>query len=214
MRKVTLINADIETYAEEHASWPAEVASEIVRQTTEELAYADMLSGNQVAGLLRMLILSSGARIVAEVGLFTGHASLAMLEALPDDGKLYALEMNTRYRDIALRNLQKSDHFDKFELIFGTARETIHSLPNNLDLVFLDADKDHYPFYYEILLNKLSSGGLMILDNVFWYGGVLNADKDRKSQTLASLNDHIQQDNRVENVMLTVRDGLMIVRKR
>ncbi|MCC5925222.1 MAG: class I SAM-dependent methyltransferase [Bacteroidetes bacterium] len=213
MRKVTLINPEIEIYAESHTSWPNEIAAGIIKDTTEELAYADMLSGNQVTGLLRMLIKVSGARTIAEIGMFTGLATLAMMESLPADGKIYALEMNTRYRDIALRHLMKSAHFNKFELIFGSARETVNNLPEGLDLVFIDADKDYYPTYYEILLNKLKQGGIMVLDNMFWYGGVLLPSKDRKSKTLSELNDLIQTDDRVENVMLTVRDGIVLLRK-
>lgn len=214
MEKVTLINADIEAYAENHVSWVNDLSDKIVYDTTHELAYADMLSGNQVTGLLRFLIQISGARTTAEIGLFTGLASLAIIEALPENGMHYALEMNTKYRDIAIRNLSKSQHYQKFNLIFGSARETINELPNNLDLVFLDADKDYYPSYYDVLVEKLRQGGIMVLDNVFWYGGVLQTDKDRKSTTLDNLNKHIHMDKRVENVMLTIRDGLMIVRKK
>lgn len=214
MEKVTLINTDIETYAENHVSWVNELSAQIVHDTTHELAYADMLSGNQVTGLIRMLIQISGARNVAEIGLFTGLASLAIIEALPEGGRHYALEMNTKYRDIALRNLSKSDHYHKFNLIFGSARDTVSELPDNLDLVFMDADKDYYPVYYDVLLEKLRPGGIMIIDNVFWYGGVLKTDKDRKSTTLNNLNSRIHHDERVENVMLTVRDGIMIIRKK
>lgn len=214
MTKVTLIHPDIETYAEQHCSWPNDIARQIIHDTQEELNYADMLSGVQVTGLLRLLIQASGATRVAEIGMFTGFATLAMLEVLPDEGKLFAFEMNTRYTDIALRNLQQSQHYSKFELIFGSARETMDRLPSGLDLVFLDADKDYYPTYYEAALLRLRPGGLMVLDNVFWYGGVLEESKDRKSETLFKLNRHIQRDARVENVMLTIRDGLMVVRKK
>lgn len=213
MKKTTLINPEIEAYAEKHSSWPNQRSESIVHDTTADLAYADMLSGNQVTGLLRTLISVSGAKVVAEIGMFTGFATLAMLESLPENGKLYAIEMNSRYADIALRNLEKSPSYHKLELLFGSARERINELPNGLDLVFLDADKDYYPHYYDVVMEKLNPNGLIVLDNVFWHGGVLKADKDRKSTTIDALNARIQSDNRVENVMLTVRDGITVVRK-
>jgi caffeoyl-CoA O-methyltransferase len=214
MQKITLINLEIETYSENFASWPNHVAREIVRDTDESLQYADMLSGNQVTGLLRMLIASSGAKVIAEIGMFTGLATLAMADILPENGVIYALEMNSRYADIARKHFAKSKVEHKIELLFGDARVNVHQLPENLDLVFLDADKDYYPNYYDILLPKIRKGGLMVIDNVHWYGGVLNSEKDRKSASIHTLNERIQVDDSVENVMLTVRDGLMIVRKK
>jgi caffeoyl-CoA O-methyltransferase len=214
MDKITLIDTQIEAYAENHCSWPNQIAARIVRDTESELQFSDMLSGNQVSGLLRMLVMVSSARKVAEIGTFTGFATLAMAEALPDDGEIYTLEMNARYQAIADKNLPDSPASGKIRHLFGSARERIHELPDQLDLVFLDADKEHYPAYYEIILSKLRPGGLLILDNMFWYGGVLREEKDRKSQTIHSLNVKIQGDERVENILLTVRDGLMIVRKK
>jgi caffeoyl-CoA O-methyltransferase len=214
MQKITLINPEIETYSENFASWPNRVAREIVRDTDESLQYADMLSGNQVTGLLRMLIAASGAKIVAEIGMFTGLATLAMAEILPENGKIYALEMNTRYADIARKHFSNSEVDHKIEILFGDARVNVHQLPNNLDFVFLDADKDYYPHYYDILLPKMRKGALMVIDNVHWYGGVLSSEQDRKSATIHALNERIQLNESVENVMLTVRDGLMIVRKK
>lgn len=214
MDKITLIDGQIEAYAENHCSWPNSLATCIVRETQTELQFADMLSGNQVSGLLRLLVQLSNAQKVAEIGTFTGFTTLAMAEALPENGEIYTLEMNARYQAIADRNLVKSPAYGKIRHLFGSARDRIQELPDNLDLVFLDADKDYYPSYYEMLLPKIRPGGLLIMDNVFWYGGVLREEKDRKSQTIYSLNTKIHKDERVENLMLTIRDGLMIVRKK
>lgn len=214
MEKITLINSQIETYSETFASWPNNTSKKIKEDTENELQYADMLSGNQVTGLLRMLILASGARKVAEIGMFTGLATLAMSEVLPPDGVIYSLEMNQRYHDLAVKNLSKSPHFDKIKILFGDAHLNVQKLPEGLDFVFVDADKDLYPFYYETLLPKLVSGGIMVFDNVFWHGGVLAEKKDRKSASIHKLNEIVQNDPSVENVMLTVRDGLLVLRKR
>lgn len=211
--KIILVDPETESYCEKFSDWNNKLVHEIERDTRDKLAYDDMLSGYQTAGLLRMLIKISGARKAAEVGSFTGFATLAMAEALPADGKLYALEMNTRYLSIAEENLRKSDVFHKVEILFGNARERVHELPDDLDFIFLDADKDFYIDYYRILLPKLRRGGILVIDNVLWYGGVLKDEKDRKSATIHKLNELVHQDSTVEQVMLSVRDGLYLIRK-
>ncbi|KPQ00325.1 MAG: putative O-methyltransferase - COG4122 [Bacteroidetes bacterium HLUCCA01] len=214
MRKLTLINPEIEKYAEEHCSWSEDsIAQSVRRDTDASLNYADMLSGDQVTGLLRMLMLAKSAKQVVEVGLFTGYATNAMLSALPPDGQLTALEMNQRYLDLAVKNLQTHPRYNLLQIVPGNARETIKSLPENLDLVFLDADKEYYPQYYQEIIPRLTTGGFLVIDNVFWYGGILSEDKDRKSQAIHTLNETIRNDERVESVMLTIRDGLTVVRK-
>jgi len=137
MRKLTLINPEIEKYAEEHCSWSADsIAQSIRRDTDASLNYADMLSGDQVTGLLRMLMLAKSAKQVVEVGLFTGYATNAMLSALPPDGQLIALEMNQRYLDLAVKNLQTHPRYNLLQIVPGNARETIKSLPKTWILFF------------------------------------------------------------------------------
>lgn len=215
MRKLTLINPEIEKYAEDHCSWSFNRTAKSIRHDTDaSLQYADMLSGDQVAGLLRMLMLASSAKRVVEIGMFTGYATNAMLSALPADGKCIALEMNQRYLDLAVKNLQTHPNYHQLQIIPGNARENVRSLPGNLDLVFLDADKEFYPQYYMEIIPRLKTGGFLLIDNVFWYGGVLSPEKDRKSQAIHTLSQTIRDDERVESVMLTIRDGLTVVRKR
>lgn len=213
MQKRILVDPETERYAENHVSWPTMLAQKISQETDMDLNYSDMLSGNQVTGLLRMLIFASSAKRIAEIGVFTGYATLAMAEALPDDGELWGLEMNERYLKLAEACLRQSDSWPKIRIVRGSARERISELPSHLDLVFLDADKEYYPVYYEVIMDKLRTGGLLVIDNVFWHGGVLSVEKDRKSEAIAGLNDRILRDSRTESVMLTIRDGLTIVRK-
>lgn len=213
MDKITLIHPEIEEYAEKFASKFSELSDLINSDTHSSLQYAQMLSGNQVTGLIRMLINISNVKNAAEIGMFTGLAALSILESLPDDGKLYCLEMNERYIQLAIKNLSQSEDYHKLEILRGDARTMVHMLPDNLDFVFLDADKEYYPHYYDVLLLKLRIGGLILADNVLWYGGVLSREKDRKSEAIHDFNLKVQSDSRVENVMLTVRDGLMLIRK-
>jgi caffeoyl-CoA O-methyltransferase len=213
MDKITLINPQIEEYAEKFATISSDLSTKISKDTHSSLQYAQMLSGNQVTGLISMIIKLSKAVHAAEIGMFTGLSTLAIIEALPDNGKLFSLEMNERYIDLALSNLKDSKSYEKLHLMRGDARTIVHLLPNNLDFVFLDADKEYYPHYYEVLLKKMRVGGIIVADNVNWYGGVLSEKKDRKSKAIHDFNNLVQTDKRVENVMLTVRDGLMLIRK-
>lgn len=214
MNKIPLINLEIEKYAEDFSDSNNTILNQIKSDTISKLKYADMISGNQVVGLLSLLIKLTNATTIAEIGVFTGFSTLMMAEALPDNGRIYCFEMNKKYLDIALPNLQQSSSFHKIQIVEGNARENINMLPDRIDLVFLDADKDFYSNYYDALLLKLKPGGLIIADNVFWHGGVLDEAKDRKSTSIHEFNLKVQSDHRVESVMLTVRDGISIIRKK
>ncbi|AXJ01058.1 caffeoyl-CoA O-methyltransferase [Cyclonatronum proteinivorum] len=203
----------LQTYADTHSSEESEARKYIIQATHSELQYADMLSGKQVAGLLRLLIQTGGYTRILEVGMFTGYATTAMAEVMPDNGHITTLEMNTLYAGIAKRGFKMAGLQDKITVIMGSARETVLQLSETYDLIFLDADKQWYPEYLRVLKPKLKSGGLLVADNVFWYGGVLE-NKDRKSQAINTFNKMLQQDNEMEVVMLGIRDGLSIARKR
>ncbi len=203
----------LQQYAKDHTSRESESLQFIVKATAEELQYDDMLSGRQVAGLLRLLIQTGNLKQILEVGMFTGYATLSMAEVLPEGGRITTLEMNTLYKSVAERAFSKSGLADRIEIIFGNARETCVSLEGGLDLIFLDADKQYYPEYYKILKPKLTSGGLFVIDNVFWHGGVLEPS-DRKSRAIDELNNMIAKDDEMETVMLDIRDGITISRKK
>lgn len=214
MNKRTLIHKDIEKYAEYYSENGDEYAQRIVNLTNNSLRYSDMLGGNQVAGLLKMLVRLSGATRVAEIGMFTGFSTLHLATGLPSEGVVYVLEMNEKYIGLAKEAIASHPDFYKINIMPGNARETVHNLPNGLDLVFLDADKEYYPQYYNILIDKVKSGGLIVADNVFWYGGVLDEVMDRKSKALHEFNELVKSDSRVDQIMLTVRDGLMVIMKK
>jgi caffeoyl-CoA O-methyltransferase len=213
MQNKRLVDAKAEGYAEMFSEKTDPVARSIAKNTSDKLKYDDMLSGYQVTGLIRLLIKLANAKIVAEIGMFTGFASCQLAEALPDDGVLYCLESNHKYIDIAISQMQKETRFSKIQIWKGDARLNVLVLPDNLDLVFLDADKEYYPGYYNILLAKLRTGGIMVIDNVFWRGGVFEETHDRKAKAIKKLVDLIKQDDRVDSVMLTVRDGLIVLMK-
>jgi caffeoyl-CoA O-methyltransferase len=212
--KITITNPEIERYAES-ISWNSNNnLEEIISATKNQLEFSDMISGSQVCGLLQILIKSINAQKVVEVGMFTGYATLSMAQAMHPEGTLYALEMNEKYIGIARPIFEQSSHNNRIQIVIGNARETVVSLPNELDFVFLDADKEFYPNYYELLIDKLRSGGLMVIDNVLWHGTVLSPNLDRKANAIHTLNNRIRIDERVDSVLLTVRDGLHVLRKK
>jgi caffeoyl-CoA O-methyltransferase len=212
--KITITNPEIEIYAETISAIENSDLKNLVSDTQNSLKYSDMLSGNQVGSLLQMFVKLLDARYIVEVGMFTGYATLAMAQAAAQDAWIYALELNEKYIKIAERNFESAKDGKKIILVRGNARETVLGLEDGIDFCFLDADKDFYPSYYEIIIPKLRPGGVMVIDNMLWYGNVLNPLDDRKAIAIDSLNKRIQNDNRVDSVLLTVRDGIHILMKK
>ena len=207
-----LVNLDITKYAEEHTLEESEIIKQLVRESDRDLEFIDMVSGRVVGRLLAMLIKIAGVKKVLEIGTFTGYSALHMAEALPEDGRLITCEYNKRYENIARKAFESSSAGHKISLRMGPALETITTLKEPFDFIFLDADKVNYPNYYEAVMPLLNSGGLLVIDNVLWDGAVLRPD-DEKARAIDELNTIIAEDPRVEQVMLTVRDGVTIARK-
>jgi len=207
-----IISSEIEKYAERATCPESELVQELVEVSNENLEYVDMISGRVVGRLLAMLIKISGAKRVLEIGTFSGYSALSMAEALPEDGELITCEYNERYEKLARSFFSKSKHGHKITLKMGLALDTIEELDGSFDFVYLDADKVNYPGYYEKLVPMLKDNGLIVIDNVLWSGAVLKPD-DEKAKAIDELNEMIRKDERVEQVMLTVRDGLTLARK-
>lgn len=203
----------LEQYAFDHTTDDSPVIKALIRASEEDLEHTDMLSGRLVGRLLAFLIRMSGVRRVLEVGTFTGYSALTMAEALPEDGELFTCEYNERYEDIARRFFGESTHGSKITLVMGRALETIPTIPGSFDFIFLDADKNNYPDYYRMLLPRLKSGGMLAIDNMLWGGEVLEPADD-KARAIDQLNKAIAEDTSVEQVLLPVRDGVTLVRKR
>jgi len=203
----------IERYAKNHTTDHSELIKELIGISDENLEHIDMLSGRLVGRLLSLLIKISRAGRVLEVGTFTGFSALTMAESLPEDGELFTCEYNERYEGIARTFFDKSKVGTKITLLMGKALETIPTISGSFDFVFLDADKINYPKYYEMILPRLEQGGIMVVDNVFWSGEVLDSESD-KGRAIDELNRMIRDDDSVEQVMLPVRDGVTVLRKK
>jgi caffeoyl-CoA O-methyltransferase len=162
---------------------------------------------------LKMLVRLTGARTILEIGMFTGYSALMMAEGLPDDGRLITCEVDPKAEAIARRYFSESPHGHKITVRMGPALETIKALAGPLDLVFIDADKANYSNYYEASLPLLKPGGLIVADNVLWSGKVLDP-QEADDHAIVAFDRAVQSDSRVENVCLTVRDGMMLAWKR
>mgnify|MGYP003423433876 CR=1 FL=1 len=210
-----LVPKPIEDYAAAHSQTPSPLLDELEAYTNTHCAMPQMLVGRLEGGLLKMLVRLSGARRILEIGLYTGYSALTMAEALGDDGVIVSCEINQETADIAQSFFDRSPHGRKITLRMGPALDTLAVLPTDppFDLVFLDADKENYLKYYEAALPRLRPGGLLVADNVLWSGAVLDPKRD-SDRALVAFNKKVHQDPRVEHVMLTVRDGVMLVYKR
>ena len=209
---LTLVPDAIEKYAQERSSDPGPLFAELERVTREKMKSPGMMSGQTVGLFLNTLAFALGARRVLEVGTFTGYSALMMASALPEDGRLITCDIDPEATAIAKSFWARSPHGKKIELRLGPALETLKGLRGRFDLVFIDADKENYSLYYRRAVELLSERGLIVIDNVLWSGKVLDPKTD-SDRAIAKLADVIQADARVQNVLLTVRDGLMLVRK-
>lgn len=209
------IDENIQNYAESHTSAESELLTELLSKTFAERNDKSMLSGFYQGRLLAMLSKMIAPRRILEIGTYMGYSALCLAEGLTDDGKIYTLDMQPVTHKIAKEYWAKSDLNDKIDGRLGDAQEIIPTLDETFDLVFIDADKPNYANYYDLVFPKMRLGGLIIADNVLWSGKILDTNTfyDESTIALKKYNEKIQTDERVSNILLAVRDGLMIARK-
>jgi caffeoyl-CoA O-methyltransferase len=205
---------EIDRYAEEHTTPPDALLAELAAETRATLPSPQMLTGPVEGRFLEMLVYSTGARRVLEIGTFSGYSALSMAAALPPGGRIDTCEASERHADVARRYFARSPHGDRIHLHVGQALETIARLDGEFDLVFVDADKTNYRNYFEAVLPRLSARGLIAFDNTLWSGRVIGGDDSDNTRALRELNDALVADQRVVCALLTVRDGVTLVRKR
>ena len=209
----SLLQNGIEAYARDHSLAPSALANELEAYTNAHCQDPQMLIGPLEAAVLKLLLRLSNARRVLEIGMFTGYSALSMAEALPADGRVVSCDINPETTRIARDFFARSPHGAKIEPRLGPALATLADLRGEpFDLAFIDADKENYIAYYEAILPLLRAGGIIVADNVLWSGRVLNPQKD-SDRALVAFNRHVHADARVEAAMLTVRDGLFLIRK-
>jgi caffeoyl-CoA O-methyltransferase len=203
----------VHEYVEAHTSTPAAHLRELAEATHRELALPQMLTGAVEGRLLEFLVWLKRPQLVLEVGTFSGYSAQAMAAALPAGGRIVSLEVSDEHADFAQRHLDAGPHADRIEILRGPAGESLERLEGPFDLVFIDADKVGYLGYYEAVLPKLAPDGLIVVDNTLWNGDVLDPGDDETTRALAEFNDHVAADERVVSLMLTVRDGVTLIRR-
>ncbi len=208
-----IVSPEIEAYASSHTTPLPPLLEELISETKAKFAdRSQMLSGHVEGQFLQMLVATTNARRVLEVGTFTGFSALMMAAALPDDGELITLELSAEHAAFARGFFERSPDGRKITLIEGPALASLANLSGPFDFVFIDANKDGYAAYYDAVLPKLAGGGLIAVDNVLWSGAVLNP-KDDNGRAIVAFNQKIDRDDRVVQVMTTVRDGVTLIRK-
>ena len=205
----------IDAYAEAHTTPPTELLAALAEETRATLQAPQMLTGTIEGRFLEFLVYALGARRVLELGTYSGYSSLSMAAGLPEGGHIDTCEYEEKHAEVARRHIAQSPYADRITVHLGPALETIEQLEGDFDFVFIDADKENYVNYYEALLPRLAGGGLMALDNTLWSGRVLDDSDDSEStQAIKAINERIASDERVTSVMLTIRDGVTLVRRR
>ncbi len=210
-----MIPESIERYIQAHTSKEDEILADNNKETHEKTDAPRMLSGHVQGKFLEMISRMIRPSKILEIGTFTGYSAIAMAKGLKSDGQLYTIEVNPDMRSFIDAYVKKANLSSMISLLIGDALEIIPAMEEQFDLVFIDADKQQYVDYYEAVLPKLKPGGYIVADNVLWSGKVLNTDElaDKDTKGIQAFNSHVLNDNRVEQVILSVRDGLLLIRK-
>jgi len=209
------ISPELQQYVTEHSSAVSPLLSQIDRETHLEVLQPRMLSGHFQGRVLSMLAQLLKPTAILEIGTYTGYSALCLAEGLTPDGKLITIDVNEELAPRVRSYFEASAYAQQIDYRIANAAQIIPSLPYTFDLIFIDADKQQYPLYYEQALEKLKPGGFILIDNVLWSGKVLDTQhQDKDSVLLRELNLKISQDARVEKVLLPIRDGLYLIRKK
>jgi caffeoyl-CoA O-methyltransferase len=209
---MNFIDEAVEQYAEQHSSPEDELFQRLAAETREVSELPQMMVGLIEGRFLAVLVRLLRARRVLELGTFTGYSSISMAQALPPDGRLITCDVNEETTAVARRYAEEAGVADRIDYRLGPALESIAGLDGEFDLIFIDADKDNYGNYYEATLPLLAQTGVMVVDNTLWSGRVADpAEDDESVRAIRALNDRVRDDPRVDNVLLTVRDGMHLV---
>jgi caffeoyl-CoA O-methyltransferase len=210
-----IVEPSVEEYAEAYSSPENDLFARLAAETREKTEIPQMMVGLVEGQFLGVLVRSLRARRVLELGTFTGYSSISMALALPSGGRVITCDVNEETTAIARRYAEEAGVADRIDYRLGPALETIASLDGPFDLVFIDADKENYVNYYDATLPLLTEGGLMVVDNTLWSGNVADpGNNDDSTRAIRALNERVRDDARVDNVLLTVRDGMNLVWRR
>ncbi len=206
---------DLQLYLEDHCDPEPPELQKINRETYLKVLQPHMLSGHYQGRLLSMLSKMIQPRRILEIGTFTGYATICLAEGLTDDGLIHTIEVNHEFEPMLIQHFKSTNVDKKIRLHFGLAEQIIVQMTEeNFDIVFIDADKKNNLHYFQLIFDKVRSGGLIIIDNVLWKGKVYGTENDVDTRSIRELNDRLAVDTRVEKLILPVRDGVMVIRKK
>lgn len=211
------VNEIFNVYADEHSSAEPLILQELYRETHLKMLNPRMISGKQQSHLLRFLCRMKKPLRILEIGTYTGYSAISMAMELPDDGKLFTIEVNEENQQIIEKYIQKSQLENKISLIIGDALQVIPQLNEKWDLVFVDGDKSEYESYFNLVFDSLNVGGVMVVDNVLWSGKVVNPAEvmnDLPTRLIDSFNKKMATDSRLEVMLLPIRDGILLIQKK
>jgi caffeoyl-CoA O-methyltransferase len=212
---IDIADPRVEQYAVEHTTGEPAYFAELAERTRAETDAPTMMVGTLEGRFLAALVALARPQLVLEIGTFTGYSALSMAESLPPGGRIITCDISEKHVALARRNIEASPYVDVIEIMVGPALQSIESLDGPFDMVFIDADKAGYIAYYEAVIAKLTPNGVIVADNVLWSGRLLDSSDDSAwTQALREFNDHVAADERVEVVMLTIRDGVSLIRHR
>ena len=209
------VDPEIEAYAAAHTTQPEPLLAELAEETRASLRSPQMLTGTIEGRFLELLVHGLAAKRVLELGTYSGYGTLSMAAGLPEGGRIDSCEISEEHAAVARRYLERAGYADRVTVHVGPALDTIRSLDGNFDFVFIDADKENYVAYYEEVLPRLTAHGLIAADNTLWSGRVLDeADDSEATRAIREFNERVAGDDRVTSVMLSVRDGITLIRRR
>jgi caffeoyl-CoA O-methyltransferase len=210
---MNFISDQLQQYIDDHSMEESDLLKALDRETHQKVLQPRMLSGSYQGRLLALLAKMIGPKKILEVGTYTGYATLCMAEGLTTGGSIDTIDHNEELADMQRRYFDQSPYGSQIVQHLGEANDILKTLAGPYDLVFLDADKENYPHYFDLIIDKLETGGILLSDNVLWSGKVLEKSTDEATSALQVYNHKINTDVRVETVVLPIRDGLTITRK-
>lgn len=210
---MNFINVKLEEYSIKNSMDIPEYLLELERETNLTKLMPQMLSGRLQGRLLSLISKLISPKNILEIGTFTGYSALCLAEGLQENGKLITIEFDKELKKIIDKYINKTKYKDQIELIIGDANKIILDLEGTFDIVFIDAHKTDYLNYYNSIVTKMKTGGLIIADNVLWSGKVINELSDKTAKAIDDFNRYVKNDSRTENLILPIRDGLSLIRK-
>ena len=210
---MNFLNHNLETYVAEHSEQEPELLQDLARETHLKILQPRMLSGAYQGRLLALLSKLIAPKRILEIGTYTGYSALCLAEGLQADGQIDTIDINEELTDMQRKYFDVSGFGKQIVQHLGNAAEIIPGIEGTFDFVFIDADKEQYPLYFDLIVDRVRSGGLIIADNVLWSGKVLEPATDEATESLQIFNKKVAKDSRVETVILAVRDGLTLLRK-